>query len=110
MTIRSKRSFYTDSWSSIKEIGDISFASGYGWGDRETLSVVSNGEGYAIAWHSSEISSQSAVFANIYDGNSWSGATNLSLLGDVNGYQAIWTQAEQDGDPKVRIPWAMSGL
>jgi hypothetical protein len=226
-----KCSFYTDSWSTTEEVGNISFASGVGWGDRETLSVVSNGEGYAIAWHSSEISSQSAVFANIYDGSSWSGATNLSmsttstvmfemvnnsrlikssgdkyailwghrveefsndadavyvkvfdgsewstttrlssipsinikfqlasdgtggflaawlagndsgdleiltktfngndwedsesvvendfrkydlsLLDGVNGYQAIWTQAEPGGDPQVRIPWAMSGL
>ncbi|MEJ2402877.1 MAG: hypothetical protein P8171_01090 [Candidatus Thiodiazotropha sp.] len=73
-----KSSIYTDSWSATEEIGDINFASGYSWNDRETLSVVSNGEGYAIAWHSSEIQSKSAVFANIYAGTSWSGAQNLS--------------------------------
>lgn len=79
-----KNSFFTDSWSSIQEIGDISFSSGYGWGDLETLSVVSNGDGYAIAWHSSEIPSKSAVFANIYDGTSWSGARNLSMNDSPN--------------------------
>ncbi|MET0069666.1 MAG: hypothetical protein ABW096_06465 [Candidatus Thiodiazotropha sp.] len=82
--------------------------------------LASDGVGFLAAWTADNGSGTYELFTSSYDSNAWEAPLvvdensfnkyDLDLLGDANGFQAIWTRAEQGGDPWVRIPWSKSGL
>jgi hypothetical protein len=73
-----KASLYTDQWSEPELLGRVDVLNYYDEGPI----VTSNGSGYAVAWFTQTEPDvgvdYSALYANIYDGSSWSGAANLS--------------------------------
>ncbi len=104
---------------------------GTNWSDSSSLSVnseytdiqlASDGEGFMVAWlqDNDPYTDQKKIFKSSFSGSEWSSGEvvdensiskyDLTLLGGVNGYQAIWTRAELGGEPWVRMPWAISGL
>jgi hypothetical protein len=104
---------------------------GTNWSDSSLLSVnsevddfqlASDSEGFLVAWlqDNDSYADQKKIFKSSFSGSEWSSGEvvdenslskyDLTLLGGVNGYQAIWTRAELGGDLWVRMPWAISGL
>ncbi|PVV09557.1 MAG: hypothetical protein B6D77_09885 [gamma proteobacterium symbiont of Ctena orbiculata] len=82
--------------------------------------LASDGMGFLAAWIQDNGSGTHEIVSSSYDNNSWGEPVvvddnqlskfDLDLIGDSTGFQAVWTGAEQGGDPWVRIPWAKSGL
>ncbi|MEJ2403311.1 MAG: hypothetical protein P8171_03340 [Candidatus Thiodiazotropha sp.] len=82
--------------------------------------LASDGTGMLVAWLGDGGTGKIDLFTKKYDGSTWSdlgvidenelSKYDLSLLGTPNGYQAIWNSADPEGDPWVRIPWAMTRL
>jgi hypothetical protein len=82
--------------------------------------LAGDDEGFLAAWLQQSIDGQIKLITKRYNGSHWDyreivddnnlNKYDLSLLGSTNGYQAIWTSAEQGHDPWVRVPWVKSGL
>ncbi|MET0089240.1 MAG: hypothetical protein ABW068_04325 [Candidatus Thiodiazotropha sp.] len=80
--------------------------------------IAGDGDGFLAAWLQNNGNGENTINVRRFTGTEWSsnevvddnglGKYDLSLLGNSNGYQAIWNSAALDGDPWVRIPWAKS--
>jgi hypothetical protein len=95
--------FYSSSWGMPFQIGEDTLNA---WHRPDTPHVTSNGIGYAVAWPAHN-DVRELIKANIYDGNRWSGTTdiyqddvylvNFDMLGHTkqlasagNNYAVLW--------------------
>lgn len=100
-------------WSAITKLNDAQ-------NSPPQFQLASDGAGFLAAWIQDSGNSTYELVMSGFKDNEWGSPEivdrnefskyDLNLQGGADSYQAIWTRAEQGGDPQVRIPWAVSGF
>lgn len=88
--------------------------------DRNRLALASNGTGFGIAWAQAETDGFRHIRFSSYGGAAWSttqledqaaDADDARVAANADGtYTVFWRQADPQGSPVVRLPWARSDV